>query len=163
MSKFPSKYMVWQAMDAFGNVSKPYISNGTMNQHVYLEECLRKRLLPFILAHHDIDDILFWPDLASCHYANIVKEYLNQKNVTFVQKQHNPPNVPQARGIEMFWAICKQRYHAHPGGAKSLHGFKLIWNRISKDAAREVGKSCMDHAWRKLISIGYKGIRGNHV
>jgi hypothetical protein len=50
--KFAGKYLVWQAMDELGNVSEPFISTGTIRMDVYKEECLRKRLLPFIEKYH---------------------------------------------------------------------------------------------------------------
>ena len=159
LTKFPKKYLVWQAMDEIGNVSEPYISMGTMNQHVYLNECLKKRLLPFILKHHEISDILFWPDLATCHYANTVKEYLVSKNVDFVQKTENPPNVPQARGIEKFWAECKRLYHLRQETPKNLQGFKLVWSRISKEASKNAGRAIMDHAYKYVQQIGRVGLR----
>jgi hypothetical protein len=146
-------------MDEIGNVSEAYISDGTMNQYVYLEECVKKRLLPFILEHHELDEVLFWPDLATCHYANLVKEYLTEKKVNFVQKQENPPNVPQARGIEKFWAECKRLYHLRSKTPKNLQGFKLVWAKISKEAARNSGRAVMDHAYNYLKQFGYKGIR----
>ena len=46
--KFPKNYLIWQAIDEFGNVSKPYIKILTLKANEYLEECVRKRLLPFI-------------------------------------------------------------------------------------------------------------------
>jgi len=87
-----------QAIDENGNASSPYICTGTMTGDVYLNECLKKRLIPFIKQHHEIEDVFFWPDLASSHYSKDVIAYLREENVDFVQKQDNPPNVPQALG-----------------------------------------------------------------
>lgn len=42
VTKFPKKYLVWQAIDEFGNVSDAYISEGTMTSQVYLEECIKR-------------------------------------------------------------------------------------------------------------------------
>jgi hypothetical protein len=159
MTKFPKKYLVWQAMDEFGNVSEPFIKEGSLTSPVYLEECIKKRLIPFIRQHHEQQNVLFWPDLATCHYANIVTSYLEEKGINIVTKESNPPNVPQARGIEMFWAACKRQYSSRPKEPKNLRGFKLIWNKISKDMAEKVGKECMAHASKLIRSIGYKGIR----
>ena len=69
---------------------------------MYLNECLKKRLISFIKQHHEIEDVFFWPDLASSHYSKEVIAYLREENVDFVQEQDNPSNVPQARWIEMF-------------------------------------------------------------
>lgn len=62
----------------------------------------------FIEKYHSEDEIMFWPDLASCHYA---KKTLNEQNIPFVPKNDNPPNVPQARPIENFWAVLKRKVY----------------------------------------------------
>ena len=66
MSKFPERFLVWQAMDSFDNLSEPFITKGFINQNIYKNESLKKRLLPFIRKHHNINEVLFWPDL-QCH------------------------------------------------------------------------------------------------
>jgi len=160
ITKFPKKTMVWQAMDEFGNVSEPYVSEGTMTGNIYLEECLKKRLIPFIKALHDVEDVLFWPDLAPPHYTPEAREYLESENVEYVPRNKNPPNVPQARGIEKFWGICKSRYSQRTEEPNGHNGFVRVWKNISKKVGKEVGKRVMDHAYRNLREIGYKGIKG---
>jgi hypothetical protein len=49
---------------------------------------------------HPDNNYVLWPDLASLHYAKISTEWLEANNIDFVAKQHNPPNLPQARPIE---------------------------------------------------------------
>ena len=56
-------------------------------------------------------------------------QYLIEQNFEFVPKKKNLPNLPQARPIEQFWAICKQRYPAHNKIPKNLIGFKRIWKK----------------------------------
>jgi hypothetical protein len=68
-AKFTEKWLIWQAVDCDGHVSRPYVHIGTMTKETYLIECLQKRLIPFIKKYHKKERILFWPDLASCHYA----------------------------------------------------------------------------------------------
>ena len=46
--KFSKKYMVWQAICSCGLKSEIFITTGTLNQQIYVGECLEKRLLPFI-------------------------------------------------------------------------------------------------------------------
>lgn len=157
-TKFPKKYLVWQAMDEFGNVSDPYIQEGCMNAETYLKECVTKRLIPFI-KRNDLGNVLFWPDLASIHYANKVVEKLNMEKVDFVPKTANPPNVPQARGIEKFWAVCKSRYTQLPKQPTTLRSFKYQWGKISRNVGTEMGKAIMDHAAKFIREIGYKGIQ----
>ena len=72
-SKFEPKLMIWMAISQKG-ISRVYIhrSKVAIGTETYLNECIRKRLIPFINQHHVGDSILFWPDLASAHYAHEV-------------------------------------------------------------------------------------------
>lgn len=159
-AKFAKKILVWQALDEHGNVSDAYISEGTMNKDIYLEECIYARLLPFIDQHHNRSEVIFWPDLATSHYAKNVTTHLKQEKLEFIEKSKNPPNVPQARGIEMFWSLCKAEYSKRSSQPKTLRGFKQIWKKISKEVAEKSAKSVMDKGLKNLRDIGYKGIEG---
>ncbi|CAM4848641.1 unnamed protein product [Rotaria magnacalcarata] len=88
-----------------------YIHRGkqAVLQTTYLKECINKGLFPFIEKYHHNGNYLFWPDLASAHYSNLVKERLHEKNVPLVARQDNPPNVPQARSIETVWALLERK------------------------------------------------------
>ena len=59
--------MIWQCLDEHGNVSEPYVSRETMNGKIFLE-VLKKRLLPFIQKYRKIENVIFWMDLATCHF-----------------------------------------------------------------------------------------------
>lgn len=159
--KFAKKFLIWQAMDEKGNVSSPFITEGTINKNIYLEECLKKRLLPFLKKYHNIDDILFWPDLATCHYANVVQNWLKLNNIDFVKKQENPPNVPQARPIEKYWALCKAEYKRKNQSPKNLNSFRRIWNNISKKVAEKSAQNVMKCIRNKLRTIGYTGVKSS--
>lgn len=160
-AKFPKRHLVWQAIDANGNVSTPYFCEGTINANVYLNECIKKRLIPFIKQYHEIEDVIFWPDMATSHYADKVTQYLEEINIDFVNKKENAPNVPQARFIEKFWAVCKREYSKRKDPPKTEKGFRRIWGRITKEVRKNSAKAVMDHAWKELRKIGYKGIGTN--
>jgi transposase len=149
---------VWQALDENGNVSDPFISTGTIDAKTYKEECVEKRLVPFIERHHDKTEVLFWPDMATSHYAGIVRESLASHGITFVEKVENAPNVPQARPIERFWSLCKAEYGHRKVGAKSLRSFSKIWRNISKKVAQRSGTVLMRSARRNVRKIAYEGV-----
>lgn len=110
--KFPKKILVWMAISERG-MSEPLIRGSksvSINQWIYLKECLKKRLLPFINNKHSDGKYIFWPDLASSHYANSCVTWMSE-NINFVQKEMNPPNVPQARPIENFWGDLTQKVY----------------------------------------------------
>lgn len=108
-SKFEPKVLVWVAISSKG-VSVPLIRPNkakAINSDIYIRQCLPK-LKQFIEKHHARDKIMFWPDLASCHYGKNTLDWLTKQKIPFVPKKDNPPNVPQARPIENFWAVLKR-------------------------------------------------------
>ena len=50
--------MVWKCFDEDGNCSTPFISDKTITGKIYLNECMKRRLLPFIKKYHNIDDVI---------------------------------------------------------------------------------------------------------
>ncbi len=68
-------------------ISKPfYLESGNMNAKIYSKECIRKRLVQFIAQYHPDRDIIFWPDLASTHYASLTLQVFQELNIKFVPK-----------------------------------------------------------------------------
>lgn len=125
--KFEDKVLVWLAISKNG-MSKAFFCHGSsMNKDIYANECIRKRLLPFIEERHSDGNYLFWPDLASCHYAHDVIDAFQETGVNFVSKELNPPNVPQLRPIEDFWGMLKQKVYHHNWTADNL---EQLENRI---------------------------------
>ncbi len=111
MTKFPSKVLVWVAIIDRG-FSKPYIheSKNAINTDIYIKKCI-KLLNEFINKYHEDRNIVFWPDLASSHYANATLAELERLNIKVVPKSINPPNVPQLRPIETFWGNLKRNVY----------------------------------------------------
>ncbi len=63
--------------------------------------------MPFVQKYHRKEKVLFWPDLARCHYGLQVLEYLEENGIHYVREQDNPQNCPQARPIERLWSILE--------------------------------------------------------
>ncbi|CAF1277795.1 unnamed protein product [Didymodactylos carnosus] len=120
-AKFEAKLLVWMAISLQG-VSDVYVHNSKQanRRGTYLTGCIDKRLLPFLAKYHQDGNYLFWPDLASAHYSNVVQGRLNKKNVPFVPRTDNPPNVPQASPIETVWALLEQKMYEGNWEAKNL-------------------------------------------
>lgn len=157
-TKFYKKFLIWQAMDQLGNVSEPYVCVGTMNSQTYLKECIIKRLIPFILKYHRLEDVLFWPDLAKIHYAKIVTEYLESQNIQFVRASENCPNFPHGRPIERFWALVKADIRKLNREYKTAKSFQRMWSRKSKERAERSGKALMNNLKNKLRLVNDKGV-----
>ena len=110
--KFPKKLLMWIAISDRG-MSEPLFRTSkavAINSSIYINECLEKRLLPFIHKYHGDFNYLFWPDLASSHYSKDSLNWMDQY-VYYVDKESNPPNVPQARPIENFWGHLAQKVY----------------------------------------------------
>ena len=45
------------------------------------------------------------------HYSSIVQERLTQKTLSFFSRVDNPPNVPQARPIEIVWTVVEPKIY----------------------------------------------------
>lgn len=106
MEKIGQKVLVWQAICSCGLKSSIFYTKGTINADIYQSECLKKRLLSLYKKHSTPP--LFWPDLASAHYAKSTLKWFKDNDIDFVEKEINPPNCPQLRPIERYWAIVKR-------------------------------------------------------
>lgn len=150
--KFEGKVLVWIAMGPKG-LSQSLIrkSGFAINAETYLNECLRRRLIPYIRANYSEDEYVFWPDQASSHYAKIVLDHLREQKIKFVEKADNPANVPEIRPIEDFWAILKGAVYANAWRAKTVD--QLI-NRI-KYCLKNIDQSRV----QKLARVTRKRIR----
>ena len=100
MHKFDKKFLVCQAICECGEKRSCFMTTGTVNTEIYIKECLKKRLLPFLRSH--TGNPLFRPDLASCHYSGRTLNWLKEHKVDFVEKHCNPPNLPKLRPFERY-------------------------------------------------------------
>lgn len=148
MEKFGKKILIWQAICQCGLKSKPYFATGTINAQIYRDECLQKRLLPFIKKHRV--PTLFWPDLASCHYSKVTKEWYKANKVDIVEKDMNPPNCPEVRPIERYWALMKRFLQKNTKAATSLPDFKRKWTKASENMTTTVVQNLMQNIKRKV-------------
>ena len=80
---YEQKLLVWVAISPIG-MSKQHIvpSGQVVKETVYIEKCLRARLVPYINSLQN-NDVIFWPDF-------------------------NSVNAPEVRPIEDFWTKIKR-------------------------------------------------------
>ena len=112
-------------------VSEPFflVKKASLNGATYQEECIEGRLLPFLEKYHSDQDFFFWPDLATCHYANDSQELYSSLQIPYIPRDSNPPNTPQIRPIENFWAFLKAK--VYEGGWEAIT-FRMLKQRIQK-------------------------------
>lgn len=110
-TKFPAKVLLWMAVSERGISDPVFFKSGlAVNANVYIHKCLPV-LKRFIDCNHKNDKTVFWPDLASAHYAKATQDELKKLKIDYVPKEENPPNVPQLRPIETFWANLKRKVY----------------------------------------------------
>lgn len=149
-SKFEPKVLVWCAISSKG-ISAPVIRQNkakAINADIYIDQCLPK-LKRFIENYHARDEIMFWPDLASSHYAKKTLDWLTSQNIPFVPKKDNPPNIPQARPIEDFWSVLKRKVYEKGWEAQNE---QQLMNRI-KRKLKEVDVSVCQNMILKVRSL----------
>ena len=152
--KFEPKIMVWMAMLSKG-VSDVYVhkSKQAIHQDTDPNQCINKRLLPFIDKYHQNGNYLFWPDLASAHYSKSVQEGLNEKNVPFVIRKDNPPDVPQARPIETVWTLLARQVYENNWEAKNLDVLARRIKQKPKELDLKMLQAMVNNVRRKLRAV----------
>ena len=82
-------------------------------------------------------EVIFWPDLASCHCKNKNLEFLSNNGINYVEKDENPPSAPQIRPIENYWGILKMKVYEGNWSAKNqenlIRRIKIKQKKISQD------------------------------
>ena len=157
--KFEPKVMVWMAISSKG-ASNVYVhqSKQAVDQQIYLKECIDRRLLPFINKYHSNKNILFWPDLARSHYSNIVQQRLNEMNIPYISRVDNPPNVPQARPIEVLWTVLERKIYENNWEANNIdHLAKRIKQKV-KELDQNMLQDMIEGVRRKLRRIWREGL-----
>ena len=158
-AKFEPKVMLWIAISENG-LSKPYFRSSKLavDQIIYQNECIKKRLLPFINKYHDDGEYIFWSDKASSHYAKLTISLLKHHKVKFVEKYRNPTNVPQCRPIEDFFGILKANVYKNGWSAKNI---RQLQNRIRlclRKIDPQVVQRTMESVKKRLRNCGLKGV-----
>lgn len=147
-AKFPKKFLIWQAICSCGERSEFFVASGTINSEIYQKECLQKRLLPF-LRNHKVSTF-FWPDLASCHYSKATLEWYKRNQVNFVPREANPPNCPELRPIERYWAMVKRKLKDTKHVTRNPAEFKRKWTTVQKNVKKDTIKDMMEGIPEKL-------------
>jgi hypothetical protein len=110
-------------------ISKPVFSKAglAVNKEVYISKCL---LHKFIQEHHKNEKIVFWPDLASAHYAKDTLVRLEELKIEHVPWKENPLNVPQIRSIKNVWANLKRKVYSNNYRPKDI---KCLMAKVRKE------------------------------
>lgn len=160
-AKFEPKILLWLAISPKGISNAYFVPSGlAINKEVYLRECIIKRLIPFIKHYHSDCNYVFWPDLATSHYASNVQDELRRQNVNFVEKKDNPANVPEARPIEDFWAYLKGLVYEQGWRADNTDQLKRRIQSCLKKVDRNVVQRLAQSTRSRLDTIRRNGVIG---
>ena len=111
--KYIPRYLIWQALGVNGHRLKSYIYfNKTVTAKIYLDKCVKARLLSFIRQHYPAEQILFWPDLARSHYQKDVLSFLRESGIEVVMQRKTQPSTSEtAMGLSLKLNIRQVRNH----------------------------------------------------
>jgi hypothetical protein len=104
---------------------------------------------------------IFWPDLASAHYAKTVIANLHAEKVKFVEKKDNPANMPEVRPIEDFWGIIKAEVYKNNWQAKNLVQLRARITNCFKKVQLDVIQSLARSIPRRLDCVRRNGVVEN--
>lgn len=98
--------------------------------------------MPFFASHNV--SAFFWPDLASCHYSKKTTEWYKLNSIDFVARDSNPPNCPELRPVERYWALCKRELKNTKKVTTDIKDFKQKWTTSSKKVEKSTIKNLME-------------------
>ena len=156
---YKEKILLWIVISAKG-IGQVYIapSKQAINQHVYLEKCIKNRLVPFLRKYHSGGKYVFWPDLATSHYANSVQNWLSENNITVVAKADNPANVPEVRPIEDLFAYIKRKVYRKGWSANNIHQLEQRIRSTMRNLPNSIVQKLMGSTIRRLDHVRRYGI-----
>jgi len=129
-TKYSPNVCVWIAI-SYKGYSSAYFAplRSTIYSNIYANHCISQRLVPFLNKHHSNSQYIVWLDGATAHYARHTINTFERENVKYVSRDHNPPNIPQLRPIEKFWAHLEAKVYEMDWKAKDYS--KLV-SRIKR-------------------------------
>jgi len=154
VAKFEEKLPVYIVIPPRG-VSEPFIqpSGNAANQFIYRDNFLASLFLPFIKKYHSDGNYIFWPDLASSHYAEHAIDFLCENLVHHVDQTDIPANLPEARPIEDFWALVKNKVYVKNWEAKNLEQLEVKIRKCLKEMDTGAIQRTMDSVKKRLDEI----------
>jgi hypothetical protein len=157
-AKYEKKVLVYLAASCRG-VSKPFIKVGglAVDQETYIEQCLRRVLVPFVREKHADNNYVFWPDKASSHYGRKTLDFLARENIKFVPKIYNPTNLPQCRPVEDLWGMLVDLVYEGGWAAKTVPQLIRRIKKCVKKLDLDAVKRSFSPIRRKLALVYRKG------
>ena len=147
--------MVWGAFSSKAK-SELCILNSRLNAERYCN-VLEEYLLPFAYAEHghQRDDFIFMHDGATCHIANITRDYLNQCDIEVMDW---PAVSPDLNPIENIWGILVQRVYENGRQFQTVNQLRSCvmeqWNSLQQFELEPLTDSMTDRCIAVLQKNG---------
>jgi len=109
------KLEVWVAFSNKG-VCEPFIQRvgEKFDHNIYLEECVKKRLVPFIKENHkNLEETILWSDALPVYFNKKTLTRLDEENIEYVQKDDIPGN--RVKCFTYFWNFLRNNVYGYEG------------------------------------------------
>ena len=83
-------------------------------------------------------------------------DWYDAKGVNVVPKEANPPNTPELRSIEKFWAIMKKKLKKSGKTFKTEEALKKNWEKMCNEDGQSLAQDLMSSVKRNVraFSLG---------
>jgi inhibitor of nuclear factor kappa-B kinase subunit alpha len=150
--------MVWGAISPRGKLPLIFIEKGVkINANYYLEEVLKKNVMPNAKSLFGDDYYCFQQDGAPSHTANITQAWCKTNLTDFLAKDEWPPSSPDCNPLDYFvWSYMLSKLPDYK--FSNLQQFKMvilkIWDAMSMEVVRA---ACNDFERRLKLVVKVKG------
>ena len=116
----------------------------------------------FLEKYHSDNCYVFWPDLAASHYSKATLAKYDELGIKYLPKEQSPPNAPQLRPIEKFWAHLKQKVYERGWEAKNLDELQQRIEKKMKEFEAPYFERIFQNLPSKLIQADQEGLSSLH-
>ena len=104
---------------------------------------------------------MFLPDLVTSLYGKKAKEFYDENKINIVPKEGNPPNCPELRPIEKYWAHMKSYLKGTKSRTFNLKDFRRKWRYQSKLLSKGFVQSLMNSLRSQNLRSEFFGAENN--
>ncbi|VDL78127.1 unnamed protein product [Nippostrongylus brasiliensis] len=107
----PAKLMVCAFITSDGKAPLFFVDSGArINTEIYLEDILKKHLLPWLTSHFGEESYVFQQDGAPAHKAKLVQKWCRSNLTDFVAAKDWPPNSPDLIPLDYSnWVVLEKK------------------------------------------------------
>lgn len=133
----PASVMVWAGVSATGRTPLVFVEKGVkINAESYLEDILKKHLIPWAHSHYGEAECTFQQDSAPAHKAKRTQDWCRLHLPNFIAAEEWPANSPDLNVMDYrAWAILEEKAcstrHSSVESLKS--SLKKAWDEIPQE------------------------------